>query len=368
MRIMKKRILILGAGGPSGLNFIKSLKLNNEYTDIYGTDINKYHIFYAKKEAKKMFLVPKCTDKNYYEIINEIIYDYGIDFVHPQPDIEVKHLSENRDKLNALTFLPSKETIKICQDKFRLGNIWYECGLREDKPEMIEIRQHLTHQELKYHLEHLNKELWLRATEGAGGRGACYLENPETGFHWIRFWRSKDWRKNKTWEQWEWMIQKYLPGRDIAWHSLFKDGELICSQARERVEYIYPHLAPSGRTGTPIVQRTINDDRVNEIAEKAIRVVDPKASGIFCVDLREDEKGIPRPTEINAGRFFTTSMFFSEASNRYNVPLANMPQIYVKLAFDEEIPKGKKYNILPEGIYCIRHIDCGTHIVEEKDI
>ena len=69
---------------------------------------------------------------------------------------------------------------------------------------------------------------------------------------------------------------------------------------------------------------------------------------------------MPYPTEINAGRFFTTSYFFTKAGN-------NMPHIYVKMAFDEDIPPMSKYNSLPAGLYWIRHIDAPAVLRKDGD-
>ena len=97
---------------------------------------------------------------------------------------------------------------------------------------------------------------------------------------------------------------------------------------------------------------------MNEIATQAIKSVDDEATGIFCVDLREDKDGKPRPSEINAGRFFTTSYFFTKAG-------VNMPYFYVKLAFEEEIPDLPRYNAIPKGLYWIRHIDAPAVLVKD---
>jgi carbamoyl-phosphate synthase large subunit len=104
------------------------------------------------------------------------------------------------------------------------------------------------------------------------------------------------------------------------------------------------------------------------MATQAILSIDSGATGIFCVDMKEDKNNNICPTEINAGRFFTTSNFFSTAAKIYNIPKANMPYIYVLLAYKEKIPEGPKYNILPENLYWIRHIDCSEHLVAEKDL
>jgi len=357
-------VLVLGAGGPAGVNFTKSLLLKNVLC--YGTDSNKYHTYLAQNHTFLTYLVPRCTHADYINRINEIIEKNDIDFVHAQPTVEVKVLSENRDKIKAKTFLPKKETVEICQDKMASALIWWANDLCEE-PLSIDVRAGLAQYELKEALKKYGK-IWLRATEGSGGRGSTPVENVETGYHWIRYWRSKDWRKNKSWEQWEWMVQPLLPGRNIAWHSVWKDGEVVCSQARERLEYIYPHLAPSGITGTPTVQRTLNEEKINFRAKARVLAIDKKPNGIFCVDLKEDKDGHPIPTEINAGRFFTTSFFFANLGERCGVERGNMPYIYLLLGLDKEIPKGNKYNILPENMYWIRHIDIPARMIQGDDL
>ena len=45
----------------------------------------------------------------------------------------------------------------------------------------------------------------------------------------------------------------------------------------------------------------------------------------------------------------------------------NMPYYYIKLAFGEEIPKLPKYDVLPKGLYWIRHIDGPAVLIKEGD-
>jgi hypothetical protein len=40
----------------------------------------------------------------------------------------------------------------------------------------------------------------------------------------------------------------------------------------------------------------------------------------------------------------------------------------VKLAYDEEIPKIPEYDVLPENIYWIRHIDAPAKLVKDGKI
>ncbi|MGQ4891165.1 MAG: ATP-grasp domain-containing protein [Candidatus Njordarchaeia archaeon] len=354
-----KRILVTGAGGPAGWNFVKSLKVSPERMFIATTDVNLWHLEYLEHLANKFYVIPKCTDPEYIDVLNEIIEKDNIELVHPQPDIEVRAISENREKLNAMTFLPSKEAIRILQDKYLSAKKWEEKGVPVSKA--IEIRDSHLEDDLKKAFDEFGSPIWIRAKRGAGGRGSTPAHNIETAVHWIKYWRSRG-------VNWEFIAQEFLPGRNIAFLSVWKDGELVVSQARERLEYIYPYLAPSGITGTPAVARTIHDEKVNEIAAEAVLAVDPNANGVYSVDLRENKEGIPVPTEINAGRFFTTSYYFTYAGMRYGVWYANMPYVYVKLAYGESIPKNiPKYNILPPNVYWIRHIDAGQHLVREGE-
>ena len=156
------------------------------------------------------------------------------------------------------------------------------------------------------------------------------------------------------------MVSEFLPGREFAFQSLWRNGRLITSAARERLEYVFGHLMPSGQSSSPSVARTIHRDDVNELASAAILAADPRATGVFCVDLKEDESGRPLITEINAGRFFTTSNFLAEAG-------ANMPYEYVRLARGEDVDGLAPYDAVEEGLYWVRMIDMGYKLVREDE-
>lgn len=335
------KILVLGAGGPAGNNFLRSLKESNNKYKTYAADCVGLHLNLVEDYADEIYIIPPANHYNYIDEVNRLISKNSIDFVYAQSDVEVNKISENREKIKCRTFLPKKETIRICQDKLESGKRF---GIKTTLiKEISDIKDMLK-----------EGKVWLRARRGAGGRGATPVENYNTAFYWIKYWESRG-------KDWEYIAQPYLPGRNIAFQSVWKDGELIVSQARQRLEYIYSYLAPSGVTGTPEIAVTICEDKVNEIATESILTVDDNPSGVFCVDLKEKD-GEFFPTEINAGRFFTTSYFFTRAGQKFEVPYANMPWVYTRLAMDKKV-KAKKYNILPEGLYWIRHIDCGQHLI-----
>lgn len=350
-----KRILVTGAGGPAGVNFVMSLRIAPERTFIIGTEANEY--FFHLASTDKKYLVPKASEPDYVAELNEIIRREEIEFLHAQPDIEVAVISEKREDLEANVFLPSKKAVRVCQDKFESARVW-----QKNEVSVARFQELRGEEDVEKALEEFGKPIWIRAIHGAGGRGSTPAYNKKTALSWIRYWKSRS-------VDWEFIAQEHLPGRNIGFHSLWNEGELVVSMARERMQYIYPHLAPSGITGTPSVQRTIHDERVNETGTRAVLSIDSNFSGIACVDLKENEGGVPCVTEINAGRMFTTSFFFSYASKILrNDYYANIPYLYVKLAFEEEIPNIPKYNILPENIYWIRHIDAPAKLVKDGEI
>jgi carbamoyl-phosphate synthase large subunit len=350
-----KRVMVTGAGGPASINFIASLKIAPEKIHVVGVDVNRFRIHLAPVDSR--FVVPKATEENYISALNEIVRKERVDFIHAQPDIEVRVLSENRDKLDAAVFLPSKEAVRICQDKFETAKILLKRGVPTARA--IEI---MGEEDIVKAFEEFGRPVWIRAKRGAGGRGSTPAYNLETAVSWIKYWRSRG-------GEMEFIAQEFLAGRNMAFHSLWKDGEPITSMARERIEYIYPDLAPSGVTGTPAVQRTIRNDEVNKVAVEAVLAIDPNFSGIACVDLKENSEGVPCVTEINAGRMFTTSFFFSYASKMlYGDYRANFPYLYLKMAYGEGIPQLPKFNILPEELYWIRHIDAPPCLVRDDRV
>jgi predicted ATP-grasp superfamily ATP-dependent carboligase len=342
-----KRVLVTGAGGPAGVNFIRSLRASDEAYYIVGTDIDRYHLEWPDVDVA--YEAPRSNDPGYVDFLNDVIERESVELLHPQPDGEVRVISENRDNLKARTFLPSRESIRICQDKHESARVWAEKGVQRTESILIESRE-----DLERAAEQLGLPFWLRATEGAGGLGSTPVDQVDVGWHWIQYWRMRG-------KEWQFVAHELLGGRNLAFTSLWHEGRIVCSQVRERLEYIYPYLAPSGVTGTPVLAVTRKRPDVDDIATRAVQAIDPQASGVWSVDLKEDSEGIPRPTEVNCGRFFTTSYFFTAAG-------VNIPDLYVRLGFGEELPELQPYSLLDDGIYWIRHIDCPAVLRTDADL
>lgn len=346
------RVLITGAGGSAAYNFHDCLKLDKQKHYVVGCDMKPQHLELI--DVNKRYLVPGVNDLGYIDAINRIIDKEKIDFLHPQPDVEVAFWcqTENQKKVPAKIFLPPAEAVEACHDKMAFNEILTKKGVAV--PEAYPIN---SQQDLKDALEKLLKiqpKIWLRATRGAGSRGSLPINSYYQGDAWIDYWRNF-----RGIDYGDFMASEFLPGHEYAWQSLWYEGELITAQARERLEYIFGNLTPSGQTSSPSVAKTVNRDDINQTGQAAVRAVSDKPHGVFCVDMKEGADGVPKVTEINPGRFFTTSNFFAHAGS-------NMPAMYLELAMSGQLShKPQQLNPLPDDLFWVRMIDMGFKLVKD---
>jgi biotin carboxylase len=346
-----KRILVTGAGGAAAANFVHSLRLAPEPFHVVGTDASKYHLELAPVDAR--YLLPRADEPGYLDELNALVEAEGVEVVHPQPEQEVLFLSREHERVQAATFLPRVETVAICQDKATFASRVAEAGLPAPRFARAEDEDSL--REATASILETREQAWVRAVRGAGARASLPVSSPDQAAAWARYWIEQ-----RGLGFADFMVSEFLPGREFAFQSVWVDGELVTSAARERLEYVFGHLMPSGQSSSPSVARTVHRDDVNELASRAVTAVDAEATGVFCVDLKEDEDGRPLVTEINAGRFFTTSNFLAEAG-------ANMPYEYVRLALGESPNELPRFDAVEPDLYWVRMIDMGFKLVREGE-
>ena len=143
--------------------------------------------------------------------------------------------------------------------------------------------------------------------------------------------------------------------------SIWTEGELVTSMVRERLSWVGHRIVGSG--GTSKLNRVVHSNKVNMTAIEAIRAVSEKPHGIFCVDLKGDVRGVPRPTEINC-RFTTNVHYLTLASLRLGHPEWNFPWLAARLCLGEKIPSTKTLNALPANLWFTKNTDMGFAMVE----
>ena len=354
---MTKRVLVTGAGGLAGVNFARALRISSMRYYLVGTDFNRYHILYPDVDAR--YLTPRHSDRLFVSRLSEIVKKERVDFVHPQPSSEAYVISSKRKSVPCRTLLPPASVMRVGQDKLLSQEKLEAAGIPVARTGKVSGRQ-----DVRRAFSKIPSPLWVRARHGAGGRLSLLCRSAAEAQLWIGLWVA---RGNKYDE---FVVQEYLPGRNIAWDSIWYEGNLVTSYSRERLEYPFKHVSPSGITGTPSVSRTVHDRAVNKVGELAVRAIDPCPSGAYSVDIKESVDGRPCVTEVDPGKFHSTMPLWGYIAVKHlRLPeYANLADIYVRLGLGEELRDvPPKTDLIPAGYYLLRDMDVGAYLWREED-
>lgn len=343
-------ILLTGAGGSASSNVAAALTAAGRGHRLIGADTSAEHLHLAPMEER--WLLPRADDPSYVETLIALLEETSADVLHAQPDPEVLVIGAHRELLPAATYLPGQEVLELAADKLACASRLAAAGVGVPEAHVLDDAEAAA---TVAGMLQRHPRLWIRARRGAGARASLPVSSVDQALAWISWWVAE-----KGMQPSDFMASELLPGREFAWQSLWADGELVAAQARERVEYLYGHLAPSGQSSTPAVARTVRVPAIDELGEAAVRAIDPRPRGLYCIDIKEAADGSPRVTEINAGRFFTTANFFPAAG-------LNMPDMLIRLALGEHIePVGA--SPLPADLYWIRMVDMGFQLVPGDEL
>jgi carbamoyl-phosphate synthase large subunit len=345
-------VLLLGAGGSAAANVADALGQADRRYRIVGADADPRNLHLSRAEVR--VVIPRADDPVYERAIVAAIEEYACDVVHPQPDPDTLAIGALRSSLPARTFLPEQSVLELAADKLAFARAMSAAGV--PMPESIDFDDDLDHVvDATESLLTRHERVWVRARRGAGARASLPVRSGAQARAWITWWTDEKGMASR-----DFMASEMLPGREFAYQSVWQDGRMLAGQARERVVYLYGFLAPSGQSSTPQIARTVDEPPVDEVAQRAVRALDPRPNGVYCVDIKESAAGVPMVTEINAGRFFTTSNFFAAAG-------LNMPDLAMRCALGEH-PEPLPSSPLPPDLYWIRMVDMGFVLVPGDEI
>jgi len=339
-----KNIVLLGAGGAAARNFRKAVD--------YGVKLEggePISWFLVDSDAASLHL---CQDGGNQQPV--VVPDFNMfmngftefDMAHSQPEEGVEYLMQYC-KFNpsaAHKVFPNNiNEYKLYRDKFACQKVWIDkmaLNFWVDDAELISKKtfyKHLSEQE--------NGKLWVRCSEGAGSRGALPVSEYIQLRGWISYWRSQN-------PSMRFIISDILPGHEYAVQMLWIDGNLQISQARQRMAYLFSKQMPSGQSSTPSVSRSVVYPEVYAAAVNAVQSLTPSPHGVYGVDMKVNEDRQLVPTEINYGRFYTTSHQYCD----YEPSPLNIPYEYVKYVLYGDVPE-VRINSLPANIMHYRGID-----------
>lgn len=338
-------LLLTGAGGGGSNNLMRALLTIQEPPHLVGVNSDEFGL--ARSRAGKNYKIPNSSDrKGYIEGLNLVAKREKIDLMVPTNDTEVGVLSEERDFLEMPVLLPTRQAVEICQDKARFGEVMMQAGIPVPRAQVVESLSCLEDIFSSWR----NPEMvWLRMRRGNGSRGTLPVQSVDQARHWIEYWN-----KMRGIAINDFVVNEFLPGKDFAFMGIWNQGDCILGKVAERLKYLFGANVPSGTMSTPSLATLTVNEAVNEICLKAVACLEEKPHGVYSIDLKCDEDGYPRITEINIGRFFRISPIFNFTGKH------NLAEVYLKLALgqDVQIPEEERFrDIGEELVYWICDIE-----------
>lgn len=350
-------ILITGTGGPTPRSFARAItecKTYNKNYKLFGTDIHKYAVgLYQDKLFEKSFITPKSSEEGYWEAMQQIIDEYAIDLAIILPETEVRAWSvrQSKGELPCKALIPDIKMVDAVIDKSILTEELMPHGLVPKSvsinPQDINLKEKIN-QTLAY-------PFWVRSATGSSGLGSFKVKTYQDLIKWVSI------NEGVT----NFLASDFLSGRNLACKFLYYNGKLVRSATAERVNYIMAKVSPSGITGNTSYGRLINDQKVFDIAHRAIEIMFGKTGGerhgFFTVDLKEDANGTPYVTEINVRHVAFTSSFALGG--------ANLCEDTVRL-LDDDINFDLEFELykFEEGLIFLRDVDASPIVMNEKDL
>lgn len=347
---MSARLLVLGAGSGAANNLIRSLRAADAPVTVVGAHTDRFVLRCAP--TARRYLLPPASHPDFAPALARLIAAERIDLAIPLSDADVRAVAARRDALGCRTLLPALATIELCQDKYDFADFLTARGVLV--PETVALRT-LDDVEAAFARLARHAQLWCRRRRGQGGLGALLVTRPAQARAWIEYWHEM-----RGVDVSEFTLAEHLPGRDFAGQALFAGGETILTHTYERLSYLGAAAAPAG-IGLAALGKRVIDRRVTDLVATAVRAIEPRASGVFCFDAREDAGGRPRLTELNAGRFGLSAILLDLAGK------TNMATAYVQLALGERLEPIVEPDPLEEW-YIVRDYDGAPAVLRADDL
>lgn len=293
------RVLVTGAGGPSGISFM--LAARSESVDFYAADIDPYAPGLYLVERSRRLILPRGDDPRFPAAVLDLCRAHALDVVVPTVDCELLAVASIRTELAAVgtqLLLAPEPALRTCLDKWALVSAMDatvpvpRCALADGS------------------LDWSGWELPLvvKPRRGSGSRGVRVTDSPRDLSHALGP---------------DWLVQEHLPGRE---YSL----DVLASQAGE-VRAVVPRARLRLDSGIAITSRTVHDPRLEELGRRAVELIG--LTGVANVQVKEDVQGVPRLLEINPR--FPGTMPLTVASG------INMPQLALAELLGEPFPSTK---------------------------
>jgi hypothetical protein len=344
-------VLVTGAGSGLGNNVIRSLREADASLTIVGCHHDRFEL--KKSTADRHYLAPPPDHPDYIDRLGRLAAREQIDLVVPTRDTHVRVVSRHRARLPCRVFLPRHRVVELCQDKYRVSAflrargvpapLTYPVGTLGDVPRLLgRLRR--------------SGRVWCRVRRGSGSLGATPVTTSSQATAWIRYWREM-----RGVPASDFTLCEYLPGRDFGCQTVWLDGRMLLAKTFERLAYFAGESQPSGVSSVASLARSVVEPRVVEVCAAAVRAFDPRTSGLYCIDLKEDRRGVPCITDVNVGRFSLTTGLYDLIGKHSTADL------YLRGALGRAIDVSEPYDVAPD-YYLVRDVDTLPVIVHAEEL
>jgi glutathione synthase/RimK-type ligase-like ATP-grasp enzyme len=352
-----RRLLLTGAGTGATNNLVRSFRRADPALSIVAFHSDRFVL--KNSSADRNYLLPPSDHPDFPNMLRRLITVERVDLLVPANDPDVRTISAHRAGLPCRLFLPSHGLIKLCQDKYRLTKVLRARGLPAPASYLMRRLKDVNRAFRRLGPE---RPLWCRIRTGSSSMGAIPVNTPQQARSWIQLWTELRGVPPSAFT-----MSDYLPGREYGVQGLWKNGEPVIIKMCEILSYFGGFNQLSGMSSTPALAKMTYEPAVIELCERVIRAVEPQASGIFSIDLKEDRAGNPCVMEINAGRFCMITGFY-DLTGQYN-----MAAVYLQIAFDESVDMVAGTDVA-EDYYLVRDLDTlpaifhGDELLEESRV
>ena len=298
-------ILVSCAGGPAAVGVIKSLRDINFDGKIVAIDCDKLSVGFHLSD--KSYVVPFSVEDIFWEEVLKIIRDENINLILPTGDADIVHFSKNKsmlEKMGVSVFMSNYTSINICQDKFKFYN---KCKNKFSLPETT-----LLYNKLDF-------PILCKPKRGSGSRGIrlCYNKNSILSLE----------TDNSLHRSGDYIYQEYLPGQEYTIDVLCDmESNPISVVIRKRLQ-IKAGISSKGE----IIENNFIEKSCFDICKFL------KLKGPICLQMKEDENGVPKFIEINP-RFGGSTYFATLAG-------VNFMEIILDLVDGKDVKINKPKNI-----------------------
>lgn len=305
----KFNVLIPGAGGPAGINTIKSLRIISFKGKIISTDSN--HLSAGFFLSDLYYVIPRYDSEFFIDNLLRIIKEQNINVLMPSSGFDIYGYSDNYNiikECGAIPIVSKRKVLEICRDKllsYQFLSRKFPFAFTTEYPEKIDTFPIIA-----------------KPRFGKGSNNIIMIENKlDLEFVMRKF-------ENM-------IFQEYLPGTEYTVD--------VLSDLTEKSIMAIPRIRIDTKAGISVKGKIVRNSMIENLCKNTVDTLGIR--GPSCIQLKESKNGELKIIEINprfgGGTIFTTlaganfpAMLLELVSNN-NLIIPEVSEITVVRYFEE---------------------------------